>query len=274
MSRFTILGGQGFIGSRLASWLHQRGHEVFVPLREERLVGRQLGSVVYSIGVTSDFRRRPLDTVAAHVCGLNEVLRNCEFDMLTYLSSTRVYQGLQGIVDEDSRLTVNPQREDELYNISKLAGESLALSSGLPARVVRIANVYGSDDTSGNFLASIIREAITTGSVTIESSPESAKDYVALEDVVQQIEQITLGGKHRLYNLASGENVTHRALAHALSKATGAAIEFAQNAPSVIHPRISKDRIVAEFHVRPRRLLDELPKLVAALKASREHAPC
>ncbi|HEY2894167.1 MAG TPA: SDR family oxidoreductase [Pirellulales bacterium] len=274
MSRCTVLGGQGFIGSRLASWLQQRGHEVFVPHRDERLVGRQLGSVVYAIGVTSDFRQRPFDTVAAHVCRLNEVLRDGDFETLTYLSSTRVYQGLQGIADEDSRLSIDPQQPDELYNISKMAGESLALASGRPTKVVRIANVYGPDDTSNNFLASVIREAITTGSVTIESSPESAKDYISLENVVQQIEQVTLRGQHRLYNLASGENVTHRALGQALSRATGAAIRFAQNAPPVIHPPISTNRLVAEFQVRPRRLLDELPKLVAAFKASREHAPC
>src|SRR5690349_9863815 len=125
MSHFTILGGQGFIGSRLTSWLRQRGHEVFVPRRDERLVGKQLGLAVYAIGVTSDFRQRPFDTVAAHVCRLNEVLRECDFESLTYLSSTRVYHGLQGIADENSRLTVDPQRPDELYNISKLAGESL-----------------------------------------------------------------------------------------------------------------------------------------------------
>ncbi|HTM53065.1 MAG TPA: SDR family oxidoreductase [Pirellulales bacterium] len=274
MSFFTILGGQGFIGSRLASRLRQRGHEVFVPHRDERLVGRQLGLVVYAIGVTSDFRQRPFDTVAAHVCRLNEVLRDCDFETLTYLSSTRVYHGLRGIADENSPLMVDPQRPDELYNISKLAGESLALASGRPTKIVRIANVYGPGDTSSNFLASVIREAATTLSVTLETAPESAKDYVAVDDVVRWIEQVTLDGKHRLYNLASGENVTHRALAVALSRVTGAKIDFTPTAPSVVHPPISTDRLVAELRVRPRRLWDELPKLVAACRASREPAPC
>jgi nucleoside-diphosphate-sugar epimerase len=274
MSRFTVLGGQGFIGSRLASWLHERGHEVCLSQRDERLENRQLGSVIYAIGVTSDFRQRPFDTLAAHVCRLNEVLRDCDFETLTYLSSTRVYQGLEGIADEDSRLTADPQRADELYNISKLAGESLALSSGRPAKVVRISNVYGLGDASNNFLSSVVREAVTTGSVTIETSPQSAKDYVSLDDVVPWIEQVTLRGKHRLYNLAGGENVTHRELAHALSRATGCAIRFEENAPPVINPRISIGRLAAEFQVRPRRLLDELSKLAAAYRASREHAPC
>jgi len=274
MSHITILGGQGFIGSRLANWLHQRGHEVFVPHRDEHLVGRQLGSVVYAIGVTSDFRQRPFDTVAAHVCRLNEVLRDCDFETLTYLSSTRVYHGLQGIADENSPLMADPQRPDELYNISKMAGESLALASGRPTKVVRIANVYGLGDTSSNFLASVIREAATTGFVTLETGPESAKDYVAVDDVVRWIEHVTLDGKHRLYNLASGENVTHRALALALSRVTDAKIDFAPDAPAVIHPPISTDRLVAEFRARPRRLWDELPNLVAACRASREPAPC
>lgn len=274
MSLFTILGGQGFIGTHLASWLRQRGHEVFAPHRDECLAGSQLGLVVYAIGVTSDFRQRPFDTVAAHVCRLNEVLHDCDFESLTYLSSTRVYHGLQGIADENRPLMVDPQRPDELYNISKLAGESLALASGRPTKVVRIANVYGAHDTSSNFLASVIREAAMTGCVTLETAPETAKDYVALDDVVRWIEQVTLHGKHRLYNLASGEKVTHRALALALSRVTGAKIDFSASAPSVIHPPISTDRLVAEFRVRPRRLWDELSNLVAACRASREPAPC
>jgi nucleoside-diphosphate-sugar epimerase len=245
-----------------------------VPRRDECLVGKQLGLVVYAIGVTSDFRQRPFDTVAAHVCRLNEVLRECDFESLTYLSSTRVYHGLQGIADENSRLTVDPQRPDELYNISKLAGESLALASGRPIKVVRISNVYGPGETSSNFLASVIREAAMTGSVTLETAPESAKDYLAIDDVVRWMEHVTLHGKHQLYNLASGENVTHRALALALSSVTGAKIYFAPNAPSVIHPPISTDRLASEFRVRPRRLWDELSNLVAACLTSREPAPC
>src|SRR6476659_903845 len=100
MSRFTVLGAGGLIGSRLATSLARAGHEVFAPPRDHELNGEPLGHVIYAIGVTADFRTRPFDTVAAHVCQLQKVLSEGHFDSLLYLSSTRVYQGHTGTVDE------------------------------------------------------------------------------------------------------------------------------------------------------------------------------
>ncbi|MBV9064181.1 MAG: NAD-dependent dehydratase, partial [Methylobacteriaceae bacterium] len=91
MNEVTILGASGFIGSNLRRAVQAAGLPCYAPGRAEALRTGPLGTVFYCIGVTADFRTRPFDTVAAHVCRLSRVLQGCEFDALIYLSSTRVY---------------------------------------------------------------------------------------------------------------------------------------------------------------------------------------
>src|SRR2546423_7434097 len=165
MSLITVLGGSGFIGSALARRLGESRREYLAPGRDEKLVGRQLGHILYCVGLTADFRSRPFETVQAHVCHLLHILRDCDFDSLLYLSSARIYQGAGATTREEDPLQVSPSKQDDLYNISKAMGESLALHCGHRVRIVRISNVYGGDFASDNFLSSLIRDAVNQGRV-------------------------------------------------------------------------------------------------------------
>ena len=150
--KFTILGASGFIGSNLVKFLEQKGVECFCPERDYQYTKKEdLGHVVYCIGMTSDFRFKPVETIEAHVCKLNQVLNNSLFSSFLYLSSTRVYNGcVSG--DESSNLSVNPNDFSDLYNISKIMGESVCLSKeNEKIRVARLSNVIGDDFNSSNF---------------------------------------------------------------------------------------------------------------------------
>ena len=170
MTAYTVLGAGGFIGSHLARELRARGEEVTTPARGERLEGRDLGSVFYCVGLTSDFRARPFDTVEAHVVLLSHVLEHCDFTSLVYLSSTRVYRRLAGPATEDVPLPMVAGDPDDLYAISKLLGESIGFSSSRPFKVARLSNVYGPDRGSRNFLGSLIEDALATGRIVLESA--------------------------------------------------------------------------------------------------------
>ena len=52
-------------------------------------------------------------------------------------------------------------------------------------------------------------------------------------------------------------------LAEALGTATGALVDFAAGAPRQTFPPIDISRIAEEFGVRPRAVLEDLPRLVA-----------
>ncbi len=79
---FTILGSSGFIGSNISKTLKNKNFDCYTPdVRKESLDGKNLGNVIYSLGV-SDFRNKPLETIDAHICILNKILKNCNFDSL------------------------------------------------------------------------------------------------------------------------------------------------------------------------------------------------
>jgi len=251
MARFTILGGTGFVGAHLARHLRTFGDEVSRPGREASLNG-ELGHVVYAIGLTADFRLRPYATVEAHVSRLSRLLERARFDSLLYLSSTRVYaRSTSG--NEDSPLMVDPRDPDDLYQLSKLTGESLCLGIGMPSvRVARLSNVFGAPiEGAGmhpeSLLPGLMRSAIVDGRVRLRSAPESTKDYVFVDDVARALRQIALHGRDRLYNVASGANVSHRDIVRRVAEVTGCAVEFAHGAPAVVFPGIATQRIRAEF---------------------------
>ena len=262
MSTFTVLGASGFIGRHLVEHLAQRGLAGFSPERSAELHQRHLGSVIYCIGLTADFRSRPLETVEAHVTKLSELLKGCDFDSLLYLSSARVYRGHEGEAREDDPVQVNPLQDDHIYNISKLMGESLSLNCGRPARVARLSAVYGSDYGSENFLSRIIREAITKKKILLETALDSQRDYISVNDVVETLIKIAVGGRERIYNVASGQSVSHLELTNAISEITGCQVEVKEHAPKLSFPPIDISRIRNEFGFQPARILDELKGLV------------
>jgi len=251
VAKFTIFGARGWIGSALVQWLGMRGHEVRALTRDDWPAdGERLGHVVYAIGLTADFRNRPLATAQAHVGVLLQVLERFRYDSFLYLSTTRVYLNAHEAV-EDAVLSVSPTNPDDVYNATKLAGEAVCLSLPQPTvRIARLSNVIGPNDRSDNFLATVIGEA-RSGEVLIRTSPDSEKDYVALSDVVSMIEAIALGGRHRLYNVASGHNVSDQTIADLVRRHIGARVSFMPHAPRVVFPPIVIDRIWTEFNARP-----------------------
>jgi nucleoside-diphosphate-sugar epimerase len=263
---YTVFGASGFIGSHLVRWLESQALPYWAPARGADVSSRPLGHVIYCIGVTADFRKRLYDTVRAHVCTLLGILERADFESLLYLSTARVYAGLEDTL-EDEALRVNPSSSDHLYNISKIMGESMCLSSGRPnVRVVRLSNVYGSDFSSDNFLSSVLRDAVEYGRVVLRTSFDSEKDYVGVHDVVPLLPQIACSGRHGIYNVAAGVNTTHREIVEVVERVTGCSVGVAEGAATASFPPIRIQRVQEEFGFTPRRVLDSLRDLIAEYK--------
>lgn len=263
MASFTVLGAAGFIGSNLVRWLLSQGFSCWAPGRAEDVLGRPLGHVIYCIGLTADFRERPYDTVRAHVCRLLDILEKADFASLLYLSTTRIYRDA-ATTREDGPFPVNPLETDDLYNISKIMGESLCLASGRAnVRIARLSNVYGSDFSADNFLSYVIREAVKTQKVILQSAMASEKDYVHIDDVVRLLPRISLSGRHKVYNVASGVNTTNSAVMEVIRDATGCAVEAAEGSTTAVFPAIRIDRIRSEFGFAPSLILDSLGGIIA-----------
>lgn len=266
--KFTVFGSRGFIGSHLTRALTARGYDCVTPARTDTAPAQDLGHAIWAIGLTADFRQRPIDTVRAHVAAVLDVLDRGRFESFLYLSSTRVYSGTSE-ANEGATFVVDPMNSSDLYNLSKLMGESVCHASGRQnVRVARLSNVFGPDFQSSNFLSTIIRDAVEHGQIGFSTAVDSSKDYVGIDDVTNALIEIATRGRHNIYNVAAGANTTNGAIAQALRQITGCAARFAADARTVRFPEIVVDRIREEFSFKPTPLTEALPALVQSYRAA------
>jgi nucleoside-diphosphate-sugar epimerase len=265
--KVTILGSSGFIGLNLMNSLIDQSIECFAPQREYVFSKKEnLGHVIYCIGLTSDFRARPMDTVQAHVCKLIEVLQNSNFESFLYLSSTRIYNGNRTGRETDD-VKVNSSNFSDLYNISKLMGESICLSiANENIRIARLSNVIGNDFKSDNYLFSLIKEAVNTHQIHLQLPLKSAKDYVSINDVVKNAILISQNGKQRIYNIASGFQISNEQIVNSIKEETNCKVEVLANSDGLIFPQISIERIVNEFNFTPVNILNDISDLIKNYK--------
>lgn len=250
---YTVLGANGFLGSHLKAKLQQQGYEVYAPDINSKsnvldvIRGKKLGSIIYCVGITSDFRQRQGELLSSHAVLPQEILNHCDCESFTYLSSTRVYKN-SAVTEENSAISLNPSNPDDIYEISKIAGESICLLFPR-TKIIRLSNVVSPLDISTNFISSIFNDVRQNKTIELRSSLESAKDYITLSDVLELIMKISKDGSG-LYNVASGFNISNGELIAILEKLN---IPFkADNHSSpLIFPQISVQKIKDQFDFKP-----------------------
>jgi nucleoside-diphosphate-sugar epimerase len=269
MAYFTILGAGGFIGGRLASDLTAKGHEVLRPARAELklLRGNDLGHVFYCLG-TDNSKADPYGAFSSHVAHLAEVLRFSVFSSLTYLSSTRVYLGAQRS-REDADLLVLWDDDNAIFNAMKIAAERMCFAyKNSSVRAVRLSNVIGMAPRGMSLIPVLIKNALSGGKMRLTISPQSSRDYIAIDDVLELLPRIALEGKWRCYNLASGRNIGLGEIVGTIERESLSVGEWVPDAPTVVYPIIDVERIRTEFSFTPRPALDAL---VSACREYRAH---
>lgn len=267
--KFTIFGGNGFVGSALAKKLRINAADVWCPTREDiaggAILSKPLGNVVYTIGRTADFRWRLSETIDAHVSLLDHLINSTQWTSWLYLSSTRVYghSSKRQAASETDLLEVFPSSEG-IYEISKLLGESLCLARPEPTcRVARLSNIFGPKMHQSTFLASVLREARTSRLIKIKEQPESCKDYISINDAAHYLIKISQFGEHRIYNVASGVNISHEKIAEEISRTLGKKFYFDPRGPLREMPKIDVGRMHREFGKSEIAVEDKLKRFFA-----------
>lgn len=247
----SVFGHKGFIGSQVVSELQKREIPFYLPERDEDLTGRQYGKLIYCIGLTADAKKKPFDTIQAHINKLSDIIRTAQFDEILYASSTRVYVHGSGEISESDLIQVNTEDPFELFNLTKLTGESLLINTVPNSKVIRYSNVYGVDKESENFLTAVIKEALNTGNVNLQTTPDSSKDYISVFDAARLTVDIAMSGKQRIYNVASGFNIRNSDILAKVRQVTGCTISYSPKAQCIRFPRIDNTRITNEFGFIP-----------------------
>jgi len=193
--RVCVIGGSGFLGSHVADKLSIAGHEVsiydrapspWIQPRQVMRVGDLLNldalqesvkdcDVVYNFAALadlSDARDKPIETVRTNVLGNVNVLEACRHQgvkRFVYASTVYVYS-----------------REGGFYRCSKQAAENYVEEYqqiyGLDYTILRYGSLYGPRADQSNGLYRIVQNALETGVLRYEGSPDSLREYIHVED--------------------------------------------------------------------------------------------
>jgi nucleoside-diphosphate-sugar epimerase len=268
MISVCILGGNGSIGRALKVHLADDPDlKITTPSVSDYFAKPAHHDLVYyCIGMTSDFREFPFRTIEAHVEILSKVLESGNFGRLVYLSSTRLYKYASNTV-EGSQISINPADSDSVYDISKLAGESLCLlTNPSKVRIVRISNVVAKTLNPNTFLG-FLASSINQERLVLTSSLKSAKDFVDLELLLSCLKKVGFDSKESIYNVASGYNLRFGDIIQELKAHFNPRIEIISDESRVdAFPEINISRITSEFDIDLINAPTMIQKILAATK--------
>ena len=240
--RVLITGAFGFVGSRLAQYLHQLGYEVLLGSRNalespswlpdasvlktewddvNKLfdVCCKCDVIVHSAGVNAkECSADPVNALSFNGLATSRLVDaacKAKVDRFIYLSTAHVYGNtLQGTVTEDTL-----PRNLHPYATSHLAGEASVLYrtqlQQLQGFVLRLSNAFGAPaNVEANcwmlLVNDMCRQALTSRRMTLRSNGMHFRDFITLEDVSRAINKIiqlpSSEAKHHLFNVGSGKS--------------------------------------------------------------------
>src|SRR3990167_2571380 len=198
---YTIIGSKGFIGSSLEKKLKETGKSVqCIDKGTKPNHKKNYGTIFYCAGIKSNFDDLLYDIVRAHVSNLSCWLEQANFDHFVYLSSTRIYAEQSSGVESQRTLYLNA---DDLYNTTKILGETICLKSKKNVTVARLANVVGYDPLSDVFLCSLFKEAKKNKCLNLNEAPSMKRNYILLEEAIYVLIKLANKSAKGIFNLAS-----------------------------------------------------------------------
>jgi len=257
--RALVTGGTGFIGSRLVERLCQEGHSVVnvdVKKPREFMTGMPWPSSLATweeadCSQISQMKRLfvkfkpqwvfhlaaihfiphceafPQEVVESNISGLLGVLEGCKLeppDQFVFVSSNSVYKSIDGKLREDGE--VDP---DDFYGLSKLTGEMMtrlwARRIGMPAKIMRLFNVFGPNDPHLHLIPAILKQVIDGEKVIQLGNLNTKRDFIFVSDVVEAILSLLQKDVLAIVNVGTGMPYSARDLVKYMRVITGIELE-------------------------------------------------
>lgn len=198
MKKVCVVGGSGFLGSHVCDKLSEAGYQVVIydrvisPWRrtehtmvvadilDEAALDKAIAGseAVYNFAAIADLDEaidKPLETVKINILGNTMVLDACRKNgVKRYVYASTVYVH---------------SREGGFYRCSKHASEQFVEEYqrryGLDYTILRYGSLYGPRSDHHNGLWRIVKNALDSGRVSYEGSPEAMREYIHVDDAAR-----------------------------------------------------------------------------------------
>jgi dTDP-glucose 4,6-dehydratase len=207
------------------------------------------------------------NTLGTHT--LMEACRLAVVPRIVHISTDEVY----GEVLDGSRVEDDPLSPTNPYSASKAAAEMIIAgyrrSFGLPVIQVRANNIYGTRQYPEKLIPKCLVQLLRGRKIPLHGDGRYRRHYLSVHDFAAGLAILARKGETGLtYNIGSEEEFANIEVAAKLCELLGkdirTAAEFTSDRPfNDQRYSISSDRIAALGWRTERRLLDELPALVA-----------
>lgn len=233
--KILLVGGSGLVGTRLAGFLAEHGHQVVCFNRSKPKDARpgcvyelgdlgeygqiyqimkkyQIDQVIHNAAISHPmvFRDNPYKVYRVNVTGTLNVLEAAKlFDVkrFIYISSGAVYGNTsEPVIYEEQKL-----HGESPYGASKVACEELVRNYGMESASLRVAFVYGPGRSMACPIENALRHAIKRERLILEHGADQKMDYIYIDDCVEAIAAISESRclNYDAYNIGGGRLIPY-----------------------------------------------------------------
>ena len=257
--RVLVTGGAGFIASHVVDAALEAGHRVRVmdlarSAKGESFQGdmanledcleatKGIDGVCHLAGVGDVYlaMREPWTAATRNVLATANLMEAClrnGVKRVVYTSTWEVYgKPYYEPVDEE-----HPCNPDHFYNITKLAGERIALAynelKGMPAIALRLGTAYGTRMRPNTVFAIFITRAMKGEPIIIKGSGEQFRQFTHTSDIARAFLTALASNLHgESFNIISPEKVSINRLAQLVTKRLPTAVVHEEQRAGEIMP--------------------------------------
>lgn len=201
--------------------------------------------IIHSAGYAqpNKFMQDPLGVFSINVDATRILINKC-IKGFGFISSSEIYSGNVGILNELSEGKTNPQHRRACYIESKRSGEfltsAISTSLNLDAKIFRVSTAYGpgfskSDD---RVLTDFIRNGLNNAFIHVRAGADQVRQVNYNFDAAQKIIIALLFGRNNVYNISGSNRLSIGEMAKVIAKITGANYEISTSRDQTGAPQL------------------------------------